>query len=68
MVANERHGIVLYNGPNNTEIGGTGAGEGNVIAGNDSKGVLIDDNANPATTGNSLTGNRWNRGGVGSMP
>ncbi|MCH7846416.1 MAG: right-handed parallel beta-helix repeat-containing protein, partial [Acidobacteria bacterium] len=66
LVPNGRDGIVLYNGANTTEIGGSGAGEGNVIAENVRNGVLINDNANPATTGNSITGNLiHNNGSIG---
>ncbi|MCP3937599.1 MAG: hypothetical protein GY708_19775, partial [Actinomycetia bacterium] len=57
VVANARHGIVLYDGSNTTQIGGSGASEGNVISGNTSDGVRIDGNANAATTGNMLEGN-----------
>ncbi|MCP3857706.1 MAG: hypothetical protein GY698_23775, partial [Actinomycetia bacterium] len=57
IVANGRHGIVLDNGANTTQIGGVVAGEGNVISGNTSEGVRIDGNANAATDGNVIEGN-----------
>ena len=56
-VPNGRYGVVLYNGANNTAIGGSGAGEGNVISRNVSHGVMLDGNANAATTANSFAGN-----------
>ncbi len=57
IVANARHGIVLFDGANNTQIGGTGFGEGNIISGNGFEGIRIDGNANPATTANVIAGN-----------
>ena len=33
-LGNQRHGVVLYNGVSTTTIGGSAAGEGNVISGN----------------------------------
>ncbi len=49
--------MVIYNGANNTTIGGPGAGDGNVISANVESGVVIDGNSNPATAGNTLEGN-----------
>ncbi|MDH3292758.1 MAG: CSLREA domain-containing protein [Acidimicrobiia bacterium] len=57
LVPNGRYGVVIYNGANNTTIGGGGAGEGNVISGNVQSGVIIDGAGNPATTGNVISGN-----------
>ena len=57
LVPNNRHGLVLYDGVNNTQVGGTGAGEGNVISGNTQSGVVVDGNGNVATAGNTLEGN-----------
>ena len=58
VVANGRHGIVIYNGANTTEVGGaSGAGEGNVISANIQQGIHINGNSNPATSGNVIQGN-----------
>ena len=56
-IANERHGVVIYNGVQGTEIGGTGTGQGNVISGNTSSGVIIDGNGQATTTGNVIQAN-----------
>jgi CSLREA domain-containing protein len=56
-VPNGRHGVVLYNGANNTVVGGAGAGEANVISANPTTGVVIDANGGATTTGNVLQGN-----------
>ena len=56
-VFNGRYGVVLYDGANNTMIGGSGAGEGNLISGNADSGVIIDGNSNAATTSNTIAGN-----------
>ena len=57
VVSNGRYGVVLYNGVNNTQIGGSGIGEGNVISGNSSSGLIMDGASNPATTANVVAGN-----------
>ncbi|MGI9608300.1 MAG: LamG-like jellyroll fold domain-containing protein [Acidimicrobiales bacterium] len=57
-VPNGRHGIVLYNGSNNTQIGGPAAGEGNTISSNTSEGVHVNGNASLTTVDNTLEGNR----------
>ncbi len=57
LVPNGRHGLVIYDGVNNTQVGGTGAGEGNVISGNTQSGVVIDGNSNLATSNNTFEGN-----------
>ncbi len=57
VVANARHGVVIYNGVNDTLIGGAGAGEGNVISGNTTNGITLDGNANVATAANRIEGN-----------
>ncbi|MCP3878215.1 MAG: DUF4347 domain-containing protein, partial [Sulfitobacter sp.] len=62
VVANARHGVLLYDGVQGTEVGGTGTGEGNVISGNTSRGVSIDGNGQ-TTSGNMLVANYI---GVGS--
>ena len=56
-VPNGRNGLVIYDGVNSTQIGGTGAGEGNVISGNTQSGIAIDGNSNVATTANVFEGN-----------
>ncbi|MGI9601211.1 MAG: beta strand repeat-containing protein, partial [Acidimicrobiales bacterium] len=56
-VPNGRHGVTLYNGANNTQIGGAGPGEGNVISANTTHGIIIDGNTNAATTANVIDGN-----------
>ncbi|MCP5092073.1 MAG: DUF4347 domain-containing protein, partial [Gammaproteobacteria bacterium] len=61
-VANARHGVLLYDGVQGTEVGGTGTGEGNVISGNTNEGVLINGNGQ-TTSGNVLVANYI---GVGS--
>ena len=58
IVANGRHGVVLYNGTNNTQVGGSAAGEHNVISANTTHGVVIDGNGNAATANNTFEGNR----------
>ena len=57
VVANGRYGVVLYDGANTNQIGGPGAGEGNVISGNTQSGLIIDANNNAATTANTIEGN-----------
>jgi CSLREA domain-containing protein len=54
---NSRYGIVVYNGPANTQIGGTGAGEGNVISSNPGGGIVIDGNGVASTSGTMIQGN-----------
>jgi titin len=59
-LANSSHGIVVTNKGANTEIGGTNAGEGNVIAFNARAGVLIGRDTTftvAAANGNSVLGN-----------
>ncbi|MEZ5658197.1 MAG: DUF4347 domain-containing protein [Burkholderiaceae bacterium] len=54
-IANASNGIVIYGAAVNSLIGGTGAGEGNLIAHHSSDGVQVID---PGTTGHSFLGNR----------
>lgn len=50
------YSVLLLNGPTNTKIGGTLAGEGNIIANNASDGVGVQ-NGTAAILGNSIYGN-----------
>lgn len=50
------YSVLLLNGPTNTKIGGTLAGEGNIIANNASDGVEVQ-NGTAAILGNSIYGN-----------
>ncbi len=68
IVANGRHGLVLYNGVNATQIGGAGAGDGNLISGNTASGLIIDGNGNLATAGNVIRGNLIGTDVTGSLP
>jgi len=63
---NVRDGVFINNAPDNS-VGGTGAGLGNLIAGNGSVGVQI---LGPGATGNRLQGNRigTNLGGDSAVP
>ncbi len=56
-LGNTRHGVVIYNGVQGTQLGGSNNGEGNLISGNNSRGVVIDGNG-LATSGNVVAGNR----------
>ncbi len=56
-VANARHGVVIYDGVSNTQIGGTGAGEGNVVSGNTVNGITLDGNGGLTTANNTVAGN-----------
>ena len=67
LVQNGRYGIVLYDGVNTTQIGGSGAGDGNVISGNVAAGVAIDGNANAATSGNVIEGNLIGTDSTGTL-
>ncbi len=67
IVANGRHGVVLYNGANNTQVGGTTVGQRNVISGNVEEGVRIDGNSNPATTDNTIEGNLIGTDSTGTL-
>ena len=58
-LGNTRHGILVFDGPKNTQIGGSGSEEGNVIAGNGGYGVIIDGNGvtTTTTTANTIKAN-----------
>ena len=48
---------MFYNGVQGTQIGGIGTGEGNIISGNTSSGVIIDGNGLSSTTNNIIQAN-----------
>jgi hypothetical protein len=54
-VPNSFAGIYVLGGAHNNLIGGTNAGEGNIVSGNVSEGIYI---ADPGTTNNVVLGNR----------
>lgn len=51
---NALHGVAIFNGSANNQIGGLNAGEGNVISGNNTNGINI---TNAGSTGNVIIGN-----------
>jgi len=55
-LGNTGNGVVIYNASNNT-IGGTAAGAGNVISGNDAAGVVISSLFGGGGSGNVVQGN-----------
>ncbi len=64
-LGNTDRGIQLFNGANNTMIGGTAPGAGNRIAENNNGGILISESGTSAT-GNSILGNQiYANGGLG---
>ncbi len=58
---NAFHGVVLYGGATNNVIGGSGIGAANLIAGNASDGILLQD---AATVGNTFRRNSIFRNGA----
>ncbi len=54
--ANQSHGIQVANFANNNTIGGTNAGDGNVISGNNENGILISQGAHHNTLYGNLIG------------
>ena len=56
-LGNARHGVVLYDGVQGNQVGGTGTGQGNIISGNDDTGIVIDGNGLATTTANIVAGN-----------
>jgi titin len=70
-VGNGLHGVVIYNGAHDNQIGGTAAGAGNTIAFNKGAGVLIGSDAghgftDDAGTGNAVLGNHiFSNAGLG---
>lgn len=57
VIANARHGVVIYDGVQGTRIGNTGTGQGNIISGNAGSGVAIDGNGKASTSGNYISSN-----------
>ena len=56
-LGNGRHGLVIYNGAQSTQIGGSGAGQGNIISGNTATGIVIDGNNASDTHSNTIVNN-----------
>ena len=56
-LGNARHGVVIYNGVQGTQVGGTGTGQGNIISGNADAGIVIDGNSVATTSGNLVQAN-----------
>ena len=52
---NVSEGVLLAGGANHNTIGGLGAGDGNVVSGNDQNGIVVED---AGTSGNVLFGNK----------
>ena len=53
-LGNTNQGVAIFNGATNNWIGGTGAGEGNIISGNGGDGVIVNTST---STGNRILGN-----------
>lgn len=53
-IGNQGNGVAVRSGASGNSIGGPGQGEGNVISGNDTAGVVV---AGVNTTGNEIAGN-----------
>ncbi|MBU1669959.1 MAG: right-handed parallel beta-helix repeat-containing protein [Actinobacteria bacterium] len=51
---NAQSGVMVRNGSNNVTVGGAAAGEGNVISGNESDGVHIEDSIGVTVSGNLI--------------
>ena len=66
---NGDRGIQIESGVDATVIGGSGAGEGNVISGNGTDGIIISDGASPGTgtTGTVIEGNHIGVGATASV-
>ncbi len=56
-IANKPHGVVIYNGVQSTQVGGTGTGQANIISGNSDSEILIDGNGSTSTSGNVIVNN-----------
>ena len=68
-LGNARHGVVIYNGVQGTQVGGSELDERNIISGNGSFGVVIDGNGGSTTTNNTVSGNfiGTNAAGTGAI-
>ncbi len=66
-IPNEGRGIVIGFGASDNTIGGNSSGSGNLISGNSSAGILVQ---NPTSSGNHILGNRigTNAAGSGVLP
>ena len=56
-LGNTRHGIYVFDGPQNTLIGDSGSNEGNLISGNGGHGIVLDGNGTISTTANLIKAN-----------
>ena len=56
-LGNVRHGVLLFDDVGDTQIGGTGTGQGNIISGNNDAGIVLDGNGGLITDGNVIAGN-----------
>ncbi len=64
-IPNKSHGIMMQDAPDNF-VGGTAAGEGNIIAFNQDQGVLVSPNTSMTAKGNKILGNSiFNNGNKG---
>ena len=63
-LGNGSNGVDVSDGASDNTVGGTGAGAGNLISGNDSSGVFISDSG---TTGNLVEGNLIGTGITGTI-
>jgi len=56
-IPNDDRGIQIESGASFTQVGGTGVGEGNVVSGNGSDGIIVADWLTLGTTGTVIEGN-----------
>jgi hypothetical protein len=65
-LGNTQHGITVSNGSSSTQIGGSTAGEGNVISGNDQLGILLNQTPSATIRGNLIGTDKNGTGSVGN--